>query len=436
MSGSAFSKFMPYARRLQGLALGGSRNMSRQQWLSTCNPALDGEPAKTLRQQVPIHARRRAGAFFTGSTLARRLLGKVKLTAERLPVMLDPACGAGDLLLAAARRLPLAKSFKATIELWGNTLRGIDLQPEFIAAARARLLVLARQRHRLAGETDLHWPRAFSFIRTGDALRHRKLYAQADLLLFNPPFSPMIAPADCTWASGSVNSAAVFLEQALNHVRPGTRILAILPEVLRTGTRYAKWRRLVSQDAERLCVESSGIFDTTADVDVFLLVLKKRPAKSTRASANWLNRQPQPGPTVSDHFRISVGPVVPYRTPRKGPRQRYIHPRNVAPWKTVHRITETRRFSGRVSTPPFVVIRRTSRPGDKFRAVGSIVCGKSPVAVENHLIVCTPNDGTVASCQALLKALQHPQANSLLNRLIRCRHLTVASVKSLLLRAR
>src|SRR2546422_629120 len=115
MSRSAFSKFMPYSRRLQRLAMYGSRGTSRQQWSSISNAALDGEPARTLRQQIPIVVRRRAGAFFTGRALANRLLKKAKFPPRRPFALVDPTCGAGDLLLAAARRLPLGSNLKETI---------------------------------------------------------------------------------------------------------------------------------------------------------------------------------------------------------------------------------------------------------------------------------------------------------------------------------
>jgi len=431
MSGSAFSKFLPYSRRLQRLALRGSLDMSWKEWSSMCDPALNGEPAKALRQQIPLAVRRGAGAFFTGSVLARGLLKKAKLPAGKPIIVVDPTSGAGDLLLAAARRLPLGESFQETVQRWGRSLQGLDLQPEFVAAARARLLLLARQRHGVNPATEVDWPSAFPLIRAGDALREQSLYKCADFILINPPFSPTPARAACEWASGNVNSAAVFLEHVLNCVLPGTRILAILPEVLRTGTRYAKWRRLISQRAERLATESCGIFDNSADVDVFYLVLKTRPKIWPGASPNWLGRNPQPGSMVSDHFNITVGPVVPYRAPHTGPRRRYVHPRNVPAWKIVHRTTETRRFDGAVFKPPFVVIRRTSRPGDKFRAVAAEVHGTKPVAVENHLIVCTPKDGTIKECRLLIKALKRQQTNRFLNNHIRCRHLTVRAIKEI-----
>lgn len=132
---------------------------------------------------------------------------------------------------------PLGQCLRETIQRWGRTLRGLDLQPEFVAAARARLLLLARQRHGVTYSTEVDWPTAFPLVRTGDALREKRLYRSADFIVINPPFTPTPALAGCEWASGKVNSAAVFLEHVLNCVLPGARILAILPEVLRTGTR-------------------------------------------------------------------------------------------------------------------------------------------------------------------------------------------------------
>ena len=430
MSGWAFSKFSPYSRRLKRLALNGSLDAGPKEWSTMCDPALNGEPARTLRQQIATRVRRSAGAFFTGSALARRLLRKTNLPARRI-VVIDPTCGAGDLLLATARRLPLGKSLQHTIDGWGRTLQGLDLQPEFVATARARLLLLARQRHGFTHPSQVEWSTAFPRIRVGDALQQRKLYRTADLILINPPFSTMPAPAGCAWTGGSVNSAALFLDHVLNYVRPGTRILAILPEVLRTGTRYTKWRRLISLRAERLAVESCGIFDNSVDVDVFFLVLQKRTKQSPRASGDWLIRESQPGSTLSDYFNVTVGPVVPYRAPHKGPRRRYLHPRNVPAWTVVRRTTETRCFAGAVFKPPFVVIRRTSRPGDEFRAVAAEVQGTNLVAVENHLIVCTPKDGTIRQCRLLIKALKRKQTNHFLNNHIRCRHLTVRAIKEI-----
>jgi hypothetical protein len=76
-------------------------------------------------------------------------------------------------------------------------------------------------------------------------------------------------------------------------------------------------------------------------------------------------------------------------------------------------------------------VRRTSRPGDEHRAVATIVVCDRPVAVENHLLVCRPRDGSGTACQTLLDVLQRPETTSWLDRRICCRHLTVSAVRSI-----
>src|SRR2546427_12910524 len=61
--------------------------------------ALDGQPARILRTLVPSDELRRAGAYFTGARLARRLAGLGGSALDDPAVVLDPACGAGDVLL-------------------------------------------------------------------------------------------------------------------------------------------------------------------------------------------------------------------------------------------------------------------------------------------------------------------------------------------------
>ena len=241
------------------------------------------------------------------------------------------------------------------------------------------------------------------------------------------------APPTCEWASGKVNSAAVFMETCINRSQPMTRIIAILPEVLRSGSRYDKWRKFFEERVSLSKVEVVGQFDRNTDVDVFIAVgtIRKRPLKTSRL--NWARPEKPKPDTVSigDRFHVSVGPVVPYRDPHRGPWYPFIHAREMPPWGMVSSISHHRRFVGRTFESPFVVVRRTSRPGDKRRAIGTIVDGAKPIAVENHLLVLQPKDGSLATCEQLIKLLRQDVTDELLNRRIRCRHLTVPSLAEL-----
>ncbi len=64
---------------------------------------------------------------------------------------------------------------------------------------------------------------------------------------------------------------------------------------------------------------------------------------------------------------------------------------------------------------------------DNLQAVSHI----SKFAVENHLIVLRPKDGTIGKCKKLVKFLKGESTNQWFNQRIRCRHLTVSAVKDM-----
>lgn len=414
-------KYLPYTNTLEELALFFERDGALAR-----RAALDGQAGRELARQVALKSRRKYGAFFTGSTLAARLVGKRTLAGK----ILDPAVGAGDLLLAAARRLPMGGTLRSTIALWSRRLAGLDLHDEFIRAAKARLVVLARARGEFEEELTLaEVNAAFPLIRKGNALRERALFSWADWILVNPPFVKQNAPRECLWAQGSVNSAGVFMEHLLVNAGPSTQVLAVLPEVLRSGTRYRAWRKRISGLATVGTVTRIGLFDTVADVDVFTVKLTRRQSVS-ESGKDW-KLASNAGKRIGKVFTVNVGAVVPHRDDEEGAMRRYLDARGAKAWQELVRLPGRRRYPGRVFSPPFVVIKRTSRPGDVFRATAAIVRGRQPVAVENHLIVCRPNDSTVARCRELLAQLRSKRVNNWLNRSIRCRHLTVSSVASI-----
>lgn len=421
-------KFEPYVRRLENLAQEVLSNPFASRIRGTeVGSALNGEPLKVVRKEISLHTQRSTGTFFSGPAVVERLAQLLGPNPNRL-YSFDPSCGVGDLLLLEARFLPLLGTYAETLTLWGEMLAGTDLHVEFIKATKARLVLsLVSRAPHLSPAPSLQIESLFPGIEVGNGLASRK-HKDASRILLNPPYSLRDAPKSCTWATGKVTAAALFVEHCLNQAAPGTTIVAILPDVLRSGSRYEKWRKYVEANASIDAVDVFGQFDPSTDVSVFLLKLTVRDSSLTvEPEAVWTPAKPGIR-TVSDLFDVSVGSVVPYRDAQEGKEYRYIQPKGLPKWEIVRSNPEVRRYNGTSVQPPFVVIRRNSRYEDEDRASATIVAGKGRVVVENHLLVLKPKDNRLKTCKELLKVLRHPDTNSWLNARIRCRHLTVSSV--------
>jgi hypothetical protein len=400
---------------------------SAADWEKRTLAALNGQASTELRRVVSLKTRRRFGAFFTGSELAAQFIAYCpKFRADTL--VHDPSLGIGDLLLAAASRLPLRRTVNETLHFWGRHLTGTDLHSEFIRGAKARLILLARHRHGLKASGCTSAAGFFPGIRVADGLTQFTAYERATHLFLNPPFGLVLAPAECVWAGGRITASAIFVATALERARPGTELLAILPDVLRSGSFTAQWRRRIEELADIKLVEPYGIFDDSADVDVFLLRAVRRKPRVAPTPYLWTTAASEEAATLADFFNVYVGRVVPHRDTEKGREHPYIHPRCIPTWKIMRTFSETRRYKGKLYEPPFVVIRRTSRPGHPYRAAATVIAGKKAIAVENHLIVCEPKNGTLTACQDLMRQLKTKAVNEFLDARIRCRHLTVGAV--------
>lgn len=394
--------------------------------------ALDGEMSAMLRRHVSLTVLRSGGIFFTPDNLADDLVSRVM---DDLPphMAFDPACGSGNLLLALAKRLPVAKSPVDTLVEWGNRLRGMDTQEILVRAARARLALLAcvRTGKCLSARNISELPDLLPHLHVGDSLSAEWPHGTAYVM--NPPFNVLkLRRRQVLWASGSVSAAALFVDRALTFAQPGDHIVALLPDVLRSGTRYEKWRRSIDQKAQAVTISVKGLFGNTADVDVFVLeAIASHSRTGDQGSTNWHGLEDtseSPTPRVGDMFTVRVGPVVPHRDKLEGPVHPYLDVHDARPWETMRVESQHRAFSGTVFKPPFVAIRRTSRPGSAHRAVATLVVGDDSIAVENHLIVALPKNGGERACLELLRVLCQENTTDWLDDRIRCRHLTTKAV--------
>lgn len=180
--------------------------------------------------------RRRLGAYATPPALASDLVAAaLDASPGADPVLLDPACGGGALLLAAARAGCL-----------------LGLERDEVAAATAEAAVAVEGR----GAT----------ITTRDALTAEP-WPRADVVVANPPFG-----ADPT-------SPERFLLRALDEVADGGVAAFLLPTSFLATRRSAAARAAVRARAELVAtwpVGSSCFSD--AAVDVCAVVLRRRDA--------------------------------------------------------------------------------------------------------------------------------------------------------------
>ncbi|MFG1618805.1 hypothetical protein ACGFI3_39150 [Nonomuraea wenchangensis] len=401
--------------------------------------ALNGQAAGKLRELVPAQFRRAQGAYFTNGAIKDRVTALLsgQEAGKRMPFW-DATCGAGDLLLAACSGLALKTSLSETLDSWSRLLYGQDLQPEFVQAARLRLFVAAAARHRARGDIIRTVPEAgagrFGRVHVGDGLAALRAATRfRGHVLLNPPFGMIGAGRDCTWSSGVTTQAGFFLLAGARALAPGYPLTAILPDVLRSGSRYRAWRAEAEELLDIEQIIPMGRFDRHTDVDVFLLSGRRRhPSAPVSGPAQWW-LDLEADVRLGEIFDIRIGPVVDNRDPHNGPMVPFLTARSMPAEGAMGEPTQRRAFAGRLLEPPFVAVRRTSRPGDSpaSRVRGILVTGVNPIAVDNHVITLKPLSGSERQCAEVLKVLDSEQVARWLDERIRCRHLTVGVLRSL-----
>ncbi|CAK1704953.1 N-6 DNA methylase [Vibrio crassostreae] len=381
-----------------------------------------------LRECLSIDEMREAGSFFTGEELANSAVNSLKAPITFSSVVLDPTCGAGNLLIECSRLLGVETTLSETLEKWGSVLWGFDLHESFIEATKLRILIAALCRGVVKDCSIDDALELLPNIKTKDALivTSKELQTVTHAIM-NPPFTHWPSPKENYWKEGKVNAAGVIVDKYLRDLPIGCCISAILPDVLRSGSRYGEFRKFASTNLQAQC-NIWGKFNTKTDVDVFLLAGSK--VVGNYEPIVWFEDLGEYA-RLSEQFDVCIGPLVAYRDPEEGPIYPYFHPRNAPAWKTVSTVIETRRFTGKALQPPFVVVKRTSSPSDKYRASATLINLKECVVIENHMIVISPKSGTVRDCKRLLKILKGSRTNDFLNDRARMRHLTVGVIKDI-----
>lgn len=369
--------------------------------------------------------RREHGVFFSGKGWARVLVSQVDTSRWRRFV--DPSVGNGDLLVEVCLTLPLCESPVKTLEHWATKLAAVDLRLSFLKIAWNRIQSLAFERHVVERPKD-HTMELPSSFRQGDALQIDLALRPGDCLLMNPPYQRVKLPEDSKLGRGKRSAAALHIERILKSSPVGVGVVALVPDVLRSGTLYETFRRALGSHVDLKRFEAFGSFGAHANVDVAVIVgitQEKADHEIVHESDECLRT------SVGDLFEVSVGTVVPHRNPENGKSLPYLTPHNAPAWEEMGKPSEYARYAATAKRGPLVLVRRTSSPSDRDRARATIVNYGGEMLVENHLLACIPKDGSIDTCRRLVRSLSDPRTNAWLNEKIRCRHLTVGWVSRL-----
>jgi adenine-specific DNA-methyltransferase len=235
---------------------------------------------------MPNARRRRLAAYFTPPHLADHAIDAMVAAGIRPGHhrILDPASGGAAFLVPLAARIAESghargARAKKIIQDIQRTLHGVEIEPGLADLSQALL------EHLLSGEIDSSGVKFGSLVQRADTLQLERPEELYDAVIGNPPYGRILRPTSSTLkryrpviADGYVNLYALFVEQALQWVRPGGVISLIIPISFVGGPYFAELRKRILQTASVLRLD---LIDKRSDVfmdvlyDLCVLVLRR-----------------------------------------------------------------------------------------------------------------------------------------------------------------
>ena len=238
---------------------------------------------------LSLQERRKRGHFSTPPLLVERILDACGYTPGselRSLRVLDPACGSGNFLAAAARRLVSYASNSSLpqqelADLVQRNLWGFDPDPVSCFLAEMQLsAALAAEMARVDGEA-LAVPSTAFHIHQADGLALPWQEPCVDFYVANPPYLAAKNTDLSAYCSphqrGQADSYLLFLSLGLRIVRPGGWLGLVLPDPLLARTNAFRERtRLLEEFTLHHLWHLSNVF--TAQVGAIVIIAQKKPA--------------------------------------------------------------------------------------------------------------------------------------------------------------
>ncbi|MBV9227967.1 MAG: N-6 DNA methylase [Chloroflexi bacterium] len=243
---------------------------------------------------LPSSERKTRGHFSTPPLLVEQILDACGYTSEhdlsRIRV-LDPACGSGNFLAGAARRLVasgqhMGLSRESIVTLVQRNVWGFDPDPVACFLAEMQVRTALAEVHRLLEEPlegadspkaqglPLHIHQTDGLVLPWEQCEH------VDLFLANPPYlaakNTDLSGYRFAQRRGQSDSYLLFLSLALQVVRPGGWIGLVLPDPLLARANAAREReRLLAETTVHHLWHLSGVF--SAYVGAVVIIAQKCP---------------------------------------------------------------------------------------------------------------------------------------------------------------
>lgn len=261
---------------------------------------LTEEQVNWYEAKLPLAERKKRGHFSTPPLLVEQILDACGYTPDAGLSgvrVLDPACGSGNFLAGAARRLVAFSkrsglSRAEQVDLVQRNLWGFDPDPVscFLAEMQLHGIVhfdgISKQRARL------HIHQADSLIMPwGPCI---------DLFVANPPYLAMknndLSGYRSALGRGQADSYLLFVSLALQAVRPGGWIGLVLPDPVLARANAARERdRLLKEATLHHLWHLSGVF--AAEVGAVVLIAQKCPPKRLH-HVSWLRERWRSTPLI------------------------------------------------------------------------------------------------------------------------------------------
>ncbi len=238
---------------------------------------------------LPLKERKRRGHFSTPPSLVERVLDACGYLPDadlaRIRV-LDPACGGGNFLAAAARRLLAFAGLReldraAQIGLAQRNLWGFDPDPVacFLAEMQLRTTMEEAWQGQAWHSQETPLSECALQVHQADGLT-LPWEPRVDLFVANPPYlaakNTDLSGYQSAQQRGQADSYLFFLNCALQVVRPGGWIGMVLPDPVLARANAARERTYLLKDTTiRHIWHLAGVF--TAEVGAVVIIAQKCP---------------------------------------------------------------------------------------------------------------------------------------------------------------